>query len=169
MSGIITDGKRNEEAVKKVEGYYGKLSRHLEATRETNPGLVKGLTEQAWDASNSDLDPDGGVLLLKAFLNVLEHWDYPFQWRDAYDVRGELLAIIVTKAPSHVDRIKNSMAAAYRGAVTKTDHLEYCVHSLDLLRVEGRPSKFVVEFANSIWRFSISAGLVIEPAQLSDT
>ena len=118
-----------------------KVSAYLSAVRDSDFEKLG-----YWLSDNFMLHKDGWIKdqhesnighdilrVVSAYLNCLNHWGFRYSWKEIRDSSGEPALLI-----------------------SRNEHPEFSLRQSDVLFIQGKPYRFVIEMKTSAWQFDSS-------------
>jgi hypothetical protein len=133
---VSLDGHQNRKALQEREAHFSKLNRFLLQAKKDRLDDVQRWIGVSWERNCLNV--------LKAYINVLGTWGYPYEWQQISDARGDP-AILV---------LHDGKPAA-------------CMREADIRFIQGRPYRFSADIGAGAWRFDLSEPHLVIVAKTS--
>ena len=122
---MVTSAKLSAERLKRRAYYFGIMSDYLVSLRNLKSSEINNWVCPDWQ--------DNCFEVFKAYISVLEFWNYPYRCEEIFDARSDPALLIL-----------------YDGKPA------YCVLENDIQSIRGRPFRFVADTYRASWRFDIA-------------
>ena len=123
---IVYRSRPNDDsAFRDMEAIFAKLNEFLINTKKVDRDRVNQWMVWFWESQCSDV--------FKAYINILELWGYPYEWRQIVDTRGRPAILVLHEGEPAA-----------------------CIGESEIRFVSGRPHRFSVDIGGGSWHFDFA-------------